>query len=91
MPPRLTTDWTKIFFAIEGRLSPRLERMTRSNAFLDAVAVANGMSRLTSRTVRDVGSGVRERLGLPSSRQVQGLQRSVDALAARLSAGGDAS
>jgi hypothetical protein len=42
--------------------------------------VATGLSRLVSRTAYRAGNGLVEALGLPSSRQVRRLQRSVDAL-----------
>jgi len=78
--PALPTHWTQAFFAAESRLSPRLERLVRTDAFLDTVAVANGVSRLAKRAASDLGNGIVEALGLPSSRQVRQLQRSVDAL-----------
>ena len=77
----ITTDWKKLFFTVEGMLSPRLEEMTRSEAFLDTVAVVNGISRVTKSTVRGVGTTVLEGLGLPSGRQLARLQRSLDATA----------
>jgi hypothetical protein len=79
-PGRITTDWKKAFFAAERRLSPRLEELVRTDAFLDTLAVTNGLSRLATRTIRDLGNGLVETLGLPSNRQLRQLQRSVDAL-----------
>jgi hypothetical protein len=79
-PGWITTDWKKAFFAAERQISPRLEKLVRTDAFLDTLAVANGLSRLATRTIRDLGNGTVEALGLPSSRQVHRLQRSVDAL-----------
>ena len=78
--PALPTHWTQVFFAVESRLSPGLERLVRTDAFLDTLAVANGVSRLAERTASDLGNGIVEALGLPSSRQVRQMQRSVDAL-----------
>jgi len=78
--PALPTDWKQVFFAVESRLSPRLERLVRTDAFLDTLAVANGVSRLVRRSAGNLGNGIVEALGLPSSRQVRQLQRSVDAL-----------
>jgi hypothetical protein len=78
--PTIPTSWTQVFFAVESRLSPRLERAVRTDAFLDTVAVANGVSRLAKRSAENLGNGIVEALGLPSSRQVRRLQRSVDAL-----------
>jgi hypothetical protein len=79
-PGWITTDWKKAFFAAERQVSPRLEKLVRTDTFLDTLAVANGLSRLATRTIRDLGNGTVEALGLPSSRQVRRLQRSVDAL-----------
>ena len=78
--PALPTHWTQVFFAAESRLSPRLERLVRTDGFLDTLAVANGVSRLAKRSAGNFGNGLVEALGLPSSRQVRQLQRSVDAL-----------
>ena len=84
-PEWVSTDWKKAFFAAERQLSPRLESMVRTDAFLDALAVANGLSRFVSRSASRVGNGLVEAVGLPSSRQVRRLQRSVDALDRRTS------
>jgi hypothetical protein len=78
--PALPTNWPQVFFVVESRLSPRLERLVRTDAFLDTLAVANGVGRLTKRSASNVGNGIVEALGLPSSRQVRLLQRSVDRL-----------
>jgi hypothetical protein len=79
-PGWITTDWKKAFFAAERAVSPKLEKLVRTDAFLDTLAVANGLSQLATRTIRDLGNSTVEALGLPSSRQVHRLQRSVDAL-----------
>jgi hypothetical protein len=84
-PEWFTTDWKKAFFATERRLSPMLEQLVRTDPMLDALAVANGLTRFAVRTVNTVGNGLVEAVGLPSSRQVRGLQRSVDALGRRTS------
>ncbi len=78
LPDWISTDWKKAFFAAERQLSPRLERLVRTDAFLDALAVTNGLTAVTTRTVRRVGNGLVEAAGLPSSRQVHRLQRSID-------------
>ncbi|NMN98406.1 hypothetical protein [Antrihabitans stalactiti] len=78
--PEIPTSLTQVFFAVESRLSPRLERAVRTDAFLDTAAVANGVSRVAGRTIRGIANGVTEALGLPSRRQVEGLQRSLDEL-----------
>jgi len=82
-PDWFTTDWKKAFFAAERRLSPKLEQLVRTDAVLDALAVATGLTRFAARTVTTFGNGVVETVGLPSSRQVRRLQRSVDALERR--------
>ena len=79
-PEWCTTDWKKAFFAAERRLSPKLEQLVRTDAMLDALAVATGLTRFATRTVTALGNGLVETVGLPSSRQVRRLQRSVDAL-----------
>jgi hypothetical protein len=82
-PEWFTTDWKKAFFAAERRLSPKLEQLVRTDAALDALAVATGLTRFAARTVTAIGNGLVETVGLPSSRQVRRLQRSVDALERR--------
>jgi hypothetical protein len=82
-PEWFTTDWKKVFFAAERRLSPMLEQLVRTDAALDALAVATGLTRFAARTVTAFGNGFVESVGLPSSRQVRRLQRSVDALGQR--------
>jgi hypothetical protein len=80
VPDWISTDWKTAFFAAERQLSPRLERLVRTDTFLDALAAANGLTAFAARGVRDLGNGLVETVGLPSSRQVLRLQRSVDAL-----------
>ena len=79
-PEGFSADWKKAFFAAERRLSPKLEQLVRTDAFLDALAVTNGLTRFASRTAGSVANGLVEAAGLPSSRQVRRLQHSVDAL-----------
>lgn len=81
LPDWVSTDWKKAFFAAERQVSPRLEKLMRTDAFLDVLAVTSGLSTFAGRTVRDLGNGLVETVGLPSSRQLRRLQRSVDALA----------
>ena len=83
VPEWVTVDWKKAFFAAERRLSPKLEQLVWTDAMLDAFAVANGLTRFAARTVGALGNGLVETVGLPSSRQVRRLQRSVDALERR--------
>jgi hypothetical protein len=80
VPAWFTADWKKAFFVAERRLSPKLEQLVRTDAALDALAVATGLTRFAARTVTTFGNGVVETVGLPSSRQIRRLQRSVDAL-----------
>jgi hypothetical protein len=78
--PDAMTDWTKLYFLVEKRVSPRLEQLTRTAGFLDVVAVANGVSWMATRTVRDCGSSLVEGLGLPSGRQLARLQQGMAVL-----------
>jgi len=79
-PPQLPS----ILLAVERQLSPRLESLLRTDAALDGIAVANGVSRLVSGGLRDLGTQVIEAVGLPSGRQVRRLQSSLDAVATEL-------
>ena len=78
--PDWATDWTVAFFAAERRLSPRLEQATRTDVFLDAMTVANSLSRLAQRSVDGARYAIADGLGLPTSRQIADLQRSMDQL-----------
>ena len=78
--PDWATDWKVAFFAAERRLSPRLERLVRTDAFLDALTVSNSLSRLAGRSLDGVRSAIAGSLGLPTSQQITQLQRSVDRL-----------
>ena len=55
-PEWFTTDWKKAFFAAERRLSPKLEQLVRTDAALDALAVATGLTRFAARTVTAFGN-----------------------------------
>ena len=81
--PDAMTDWTKLYFLVEKRVSPRLEQLTRTAGFLDVVAVANGVSWMATRTVRDCGSSLVEQqdhaiefafTGSPGQRKPQGMK-----------------
>jgi hypothetical protein len=78
--PEWTTDWKVAFFAAERRLSPRLEQLVRTDAFLDALTVWNSLSRLAGRSVGGVRTAIAASMGLPTTRQIAELQRSVDRL-----------
>jgi hypothetical protein len=78
--PDWATDWKVAFFAAERRLSPRLERAIRTDVFLDAMTVANSVSRLAHRSADGARYSIADALGLPTSRQVGDLQRSMDQL-----------
>jgi hypothetical protein len=78
--PDWTTDWKAAFFAVERRLSPPLERLVRTDAFLDALTVWNSLSRLAGRSVGGVRTAIAASVGLPTTRQIADLQRSVDRL-----------
>ncbi len=78
LPTWVSTDLTKAFFAAEKQLSPRLEAVLRTDPALDVLAVSHAVRRLAARAVHDAANGLVEALGLPSSRQVRRLQRSID-------------
>jgi hypothetical protein len=78
LPPWVSTDLAQAFFAAERRLSPRLEAALRTDAALDALAVLHTLRRLAGRALNGATNGMVEAIGLPSSRQVRRLQRSID-------------
>jgi hypothetical protein len=78
--PDWATDWKVAFLAAERRLSPRLEQAIRIDAFLDAMTVANSLSRLANRSADGARYSIANALGLPTSRQIAQLQRSIDQL-----------
>ena len=80
LPTWVSTDPTKTFFAVERKLSPRLEAALRTDPALDALAVSHAVARLVGRAAHRVTNGAVEAVGLPSSRQLRGLQRSLDEL-----------
>src|SRR4029077_8204832 len=78
--PDWAMDWKVVFFAAERRLSPRLEEAIRTDVFLDAMTVANSLSRLAQRSADGARYSIAGALGVPTSRQVADLQRSMDKL-----------
>jgi hypothetical protein len=78
LPTWVSTDPTKAFFAAERTLSPRLEAALRTDAALDALAAALAVRRLIGRAAHRVINGTVEAVGLPSSRQLRRLQKSLD-------------
>jgi hypothetical protein len=78
--PDWAMDWEVVFFAAERRLSPRLEQAIRTDVFLDAMTVANSLSRLAQRSADGARYLIADALGVPTSRQVADLQRSMDKL-----------
>jgi hypothetical protein len=81
-PPQLPL----ILLAVERRLSPQVESLLRTDVAQDGIAVANGLVRLVTMSVRDLGTNALEAFGLPSGRQVSRLQRSIDTLATAIAA-----
>jgi hypothetical protein len=79
-PPDWANDWRAAFFAAERRLSPWLEQAIRTDMFLDAMTVANSLSRLAQRTADGARYLIADALGVPTSRQLADLQRSMDSL-----------
>ena len=59
---------------------PRLEQAIRTDAFLDAMTVANSLGRLAQRSADGARYLIVDALGVPTSRQVADLQRSMDKL-----------
>jgi hypothetical protein len=80
LPTWISTDLTKAYFAAERTVSPRLETVLRTDAALDVIAASVAVRRLAGRAVRATANGIVEVAGLPSSRQVRQLQRSIDEL-----------
>ena len=78
--PDWATDWKVAFFAAERRLSPRLDQAIRTDVVLDAMTVAESLSRLAQRSADGTRYSIADALGLPTSRQVADLQRSMDQL-----------
>jgi hypothetical protein len=78
--PDWAIDWKVAFFAAERGLSPRLEQAVGTDAFLDAMTVANSLSRLAQRSADSARYSIADAISLPFSRQVAELQRSVDRL-----------
>ena len=78
--PDWATDWKVPFFAAERRLSTHLEQAVRTDVFLDAMTVANSLNRLAQRSADGARYSIAGALGLPSSRQIADLQRSIDQL-----------
>ena len=44
--PSWATDWKAAVLALDGRLSPELERLVRTDEVLDAITVTHSLSRL---------------------------------------------
>ena len=79
--PSWATDWQAAVLALDGRLSPELERLVRTDEVLDAITVTHSLSRLIGRVVGGVRDSIPGSLGLPTARQVAQLQRSIDRMA----------
>jgi hypothetical protein len=79
--PSWATDWHAAVLALDGRLSPELERLVRTDEVLDAITVTHSLSRLIGRVVGGVRDSIPGSLGLPTARQVAQLQRSIDRMA----------
>ena len=78
--PDWATDWKTAILRAERRLSPHLEQAVRTDAFLDAMTVANSLNRLAHRSADAARYSIADALGLPTSRQIAQLQYSVDRL-----------
>jgi hypothetical protein len=82
-PPSLL----RVFTTVERRASPRLEEWVRSDIFLDAVAIANSVSRRAVRIAEGTVASALEAAGVPSARQIHALQASLDRLVTEREAG----
>jgi hypothetical protein len=80
-PPSWATDWQAAVLALDGRLSPELERLVRTDEVLDAITVMHSLSRLIGRVAGGVRDSIPGSLGLPTARQVAQLQHSIDRMA----------
>ena len=47
--PNWATDWKAAVLALDGHLSPELERLVRTDEVLDAITVTHSLSRLIGR------------------------------------------
>ena len=79
--PTWATDWKAAILAVEGRLSPELERLVRTDEVLDAITVTHSLRRLIGRLAGGVRDSIPGSLGLPTAHQVAQLQRSIDRMA----------
>jgi len=79
--PSWATDWKTTIFTLEGRVSPELERLVRTDEVLDAITVIHSLSRLIGRVAAGIRDSIPGSLGLPTARQVAQLQRSIDRMA----------
>jgi hypothetical protein len=79
--PSWATDLKTAILTLEGRLSPELERLVRTDEVLDAITVTHSLRRLIGRVAGGVRDGIPGALGLPTARQVAQLQRSIERMA----------
>lgn len=80
VPSWITRDPVQTYYGLEKVVSPRLEQALRTDAAMDAITVGLAVRRIVGRTAVGVTNGLVEAVGLPSSRQVRRLQRSLDEL-----------
>src|SRR5258705_428086 len=59
-PPSWATDWQAAVLAVDGRLSPELERLVRTDEVLDAITVMHSLRRLIGRAEGGVVIGAGE-------------------------------
>ena len=79
--PGWATDLKAAILTLEGRLSPELERLVRTDEVLDAITVTHSLSRLVGRVAGGIRDSIPGSLGLPTARQIAHLQRSIDRMA----------
>jgi hypothetical protein len=79
--PVWATDWKTAILTLEGRISPELERLVRTDEALDTITVTYSIRRLVGRLAGGIRDSIPGSLGLPTARQVAHLQRSIDRMA----------
>ncbi len=81
---KLTLGWivdpTQVYFTLERRVSPPLEDIVRTDAFLDALTAWTSIQRLAKGAIRQGQTAIAGSLGLPTSRQVARLTRAIEQL-----------
>lgn len=72
------TDPKQVFFYLERKVSPPLEEFVRTDGFLDALTVANSVSRIAGNIVHGGQQAIASAVGLPTNRQIERLIRAME-------------